>query len=530
MRRIHLIFAVASLSIAWTSCEVLASEGGRDFFKSKTTYVGLDEFVEKYVGEDLKYSFYGFTSKWGISGAKFSNFKSQLDPCIGVGILEKVTCNVTLIPQEGVKHYVTVAWSVPDDMPDGAKLSEMVQALIPCMGTVTNVLGKKWCEEANRRAKEVEVSLKDSTICNVVKAPFGMPVKDFTDAFSASVYRAKDEEGVYHPLKITKLQYDMVRYDSRLKHALLTSRNPDDDDDPNDMVKNEANSPFGHTVLTEARLRELGGVPLTKVDEVRAVKEAYSTHVREFAVAFDALVKMAKEYDTVEGGEYVRRHMAEEYKKRLRPEEQKAEQLINEESRRQRQAQREVRRCQSGVRAAKMQCGKCRHDLADAERAHTNAVLALERARMVRVGEQSPDFGASRVDRKPFRRRRGSAGAVQKAEKNEAAYRAKVESARGRLEMAETAIVAAEQELEKVQANHAAAEADSAKAKSVQEGRIKALSEEIAQEVYAAQRAEKARLEAGLKASADQLEREWNALAVPSRPTFVSLGGNGENE
>ena len=479
-------------------------------------YADLQDFVEKYVRDDIRHKLSGFSEKWGFVDVKLSDAKSELEPDF-VGHIEKVTCRVTLVPKKGVRHYIPVEWTIDGmDKERARKVGYVLGGLLSENGPITNVLSKTWISAVHDRAHAVKNAVQRSECFNVVKTPIGVPVEDFTGMFIASVYRTKDGEGVYRPVKKSGIQFAMFLYkfDSKncavvwegsgVKCHIREGENPEN-------LKN----PFGDSLVTAERLKELGGVPSTNADAVRAVKSAFSTHTANFIEAFSALMAAQGEYEKVVGDSYgsrfVRDRLDELRRQREYPAQMRAERAIATAKRRLGDARHSVQRSEYAVRGAMRERDYISRNLVSAETNYTRAVAIAEqkRAKLAELRKSKPE--TSYFVRTAVR-------SVELAEAHEKSCQARVDALRQKLEANEANIVAARKNVETSKAERADAETKLTDTEAEQAAKLKAVSEAIANEVSVAQQAEKARLESVIRAAAEKLDNAWQALALQSCP------------
>ena len=280
-------------------------------------YVAPQDFVDRYVRDDIKRRLGDFTEKWGFVDVKLTDVQSELEAGFGMPI-EKITCRVTLVPKDGVEFYMPVPWTA-FGKEERSDISHLLNGVLTSKGVMTNVLPSAWIATAEQRRDEVRTALHNRLSFNVFKVPIGVPIKDFTEMFTATVYRAKDGEGVYRPVKKNGIQSEMVKYSSRSRCNFTCGGGPKD--------------PFGDSLMTGERLRELGGVPSTNDGDVHAVRSAFATNVLEFAEAFSSLAKAEKEYEAVvgdgNGSRFVRNKLKELRCRKLISAQQGAESEIN---------------------------------------------------------------------------------------------------------------------------------------------------------------------------------------------------------
>lgn len=481
-------------------------------------YVDLQDFVEKYVRDDLCRKLGDFSEKWGFVDVKLSDAKSELEPDF-VGHIEKVTCRVTLVPKKGVRHYIPVEWTIDGvDKEKEREFTRLLGGYLNEEGPVTNVLSKAWITTTHERRDAVSNAICRWKKYNVVKSPIGVPVQDFTGMFIARVYRAKDGEGVYRPVKKSGIQSDMIRYDfdskncsvgwqgSELKCYFTGGRNPE--------------NPFGDSIMTGERLKELGGVPSTNADAVRAAQAAFSMHTANFIEAFTNLVAAAKEYESVVGDErgsyFVRNRLEELRRQRKYPAQERAERAIGKARKRLSEAQRSLKQSEYAVRRAIGERDYVSRNLAKAEERHRRSVADVEMERAKLADERRSHAETSMVI-KNGRTVKRTVRRVELAEAHEKSCQARVDALRQKIESCENTISTSQQNVEAAKAECAAAEAGLKQTEAEQTARVKAVSEEIEKEAVAAQQAEKIRLESVIKAAAEKLDNAWQALALPSR-------------
>lgn len=486
-----LVLLTVSLSVVVPcySWDNRASGGGR--------YVDLQDFVEKYVRDDITRTLDGFNEKWGFVDVKLSDARLELEPDF-VGHIEKVTCKVTLIPKRGVQHYIPVSWTVYDKE-KGRELSNQLGRDFKDDGPITNVLSSAWTATVYTRKETVRDVIGKKKF-NVVKAPIAVPVKDFTGMFTARVYRAKDGEGVYRAVKKSDLQHDLVRYSS--------------ESDAHFLGGGYSQDPFGDSLMTGDRLKELGGVSLTDDDGVRAVKSAFALHTTNFTEAFTNLVAAADEYKSVVGDAHGSRFVGDRLdvlrRQKVYPAQECAERAIGEARKRLRQAQRQAQRSEYAARDAVRARDHITRNLALAEESYRRSVARVEteRAKLAEWRASNPDQSGRAGRRTRY---------VRQAEADVQNTQKKMDAMRQKLEACEAGIVATRQEAEKAAAECAAAETELKKIEADQAAQLKAVSEAIANEATVAQQAEKSRLESVIKAAAEKLDNAWQALALPSR-------------
>ena len=492
-----LVLLTVSLSVVVPcySWDNRASGGGR--------YVDLQDFVEKYVRDDITRSLDGFNAKWGFVDVKLSDAQSELEPDL-VGHIEKVTCKVTLVPRRGVQHYIPVKWTVYDKE-KGRELSNLLGRYFKDDGPIRNVLPAAWTATVHTRQEAVRTAVGETKF-NVVKGPIAVPVEDFTGMFTAKVYRTKDGEGVYRAVKKSGIQFAMVRYRSDSGCHFVDGGNP--------------KNPFGDSLMTGERLRELGGVSLTDEDCVHAVKSAFALQVTNFTEAFTNLVAAAKEYESVVGDErgsyFVRNRLDELRRQKVYPAQERAERAIGTARKRLSEAQRSLKQSEYAVRRAIGERDYVSRNLAKAEERHKRSVadVEMERAKLAEARRSHAETSMVIKNGRPVNR---AVWRMERAEADEKSCRAKVDALRQKIESCETTISTSQQNVESAKAECAAAEAGLKQTEAEQTARVKAVSEEIEKEAIAAQQAEKTRLESVIKAAAEKLDNAWQALALPSR-------------
>ena len=318
--------------------------------------------------------------------------------------------------------------------------------------------------------------------------------------FTAEVYRAKDGEGVYRAVKKSGIQSAMVQYDSDSECDFIHGGDPED--------------PFGDSLMTGERLRELGGVPSTDDEGVQAVKSAFALHAANFTEAFTNLVAAAKEYESVvgdrHGSRFVCNRLDELRRQKVYPAQERAERAIGNAKKRLDEARRSVQQSEYAVRRAIGERDRVARNLAPAEEKHARAVANAEqkRAKLAELRKSSPE--TSHQVRKAVR-------SVELAEANEKSCRARVDALRQKIESCEANVSASRQKVGPAKAECAAAEAGLTQTEAEQAAHVKAVSEEVEKDAIAAQQAERARLESVIKAAAEKLDSAWQALALPSR-------------
>jgi len=484
-------------------------------------YADLQDFVEKYVRDDIRHKLSGFSEKWGFVDVKLSDAKSELEPDF-VGHIEKVTCRVTLVPKKGVRHYIPVKWTIDGmDKDKERKADYVLGSLIRENGPITNVLSKTWITAVHDRAHAVKNAVRRRECFNVVKAPIGVPVEDFTGMFIASVYRTKDGEGVYRPVKKSGIQFAMFQYEFDSKNCAVVWEGSDvkchirGGENPENLK-----NPFGDSLVTAERLKELGGVPSTNADAVRAAQAAFSMHTANFIEAFTNLVVAAKEYESVvgdaRGSYFVRNRLDELRRQREYPAQERAERAIGKARKRLSEAQRSLKQSEYAVRRAIGERDYVSRNLAKAEERHKRSVADVEMERAKLADERRSHAETSMVIKNGGTVKR-TVRRVEFAEAHEKSCQARVDALRQKIESCETTISTSQQNVEAAKAECAAAEAGLKQTEAEQTARVKAVSEEIEKEAVAAQQAEKIRLESVIKAAAEKLDNAWQALALPSR-------------
>ena len=432
-------------------------------------YVDSQDFVDKYVRDDIKGRLDGFSAKWGFADVKLTNVKSELQTGYGMPI-EKITCDVTLVPRNGSEHYVLTPWPGADE--DRKKtLSGMLHGHISGDGAVTNIISAEWQGTASKRADAMRTSLEKSLISNPVKAPIGVPLKakDLAGIFVATVYRAKDGEGVYRPVKSGGMQDELIEYESKLRCSFNWRR---------------AGNPFGDSLVTAERLKELGGVSFADNEGVCAIRTAYNTHVGDFTAAFAELVKMSEEYNII-----VRNRIGDHFLNN-RFAWQDAVNIIKRARNRLSDARRDMSKCKDEIRIATNMLGSRKRDLAEAEKKLPQTIVNAEkeRAKLAETRKTYGDSGRYVMLAKSW---------VQSAERSERDCRAQIGSLRKKIEMLEARIATTRDQLERASTACASAETDLKKTESEQ----------------------RERLEVAMKDAAKRMDAAWEAIAMPSRQT-----------
>ncbi len=463
---------------------------------SRGKYEDIQEFVDKYVRDDIKDKLNGFKGEWGFSDVKFTNVKSQTLTLRGT-FMEKITCDVTFVPVNGVRHYIPVSWTVADDE-DNGKLSDMLKGRIPSDVVPADVVSAKWLDSTSRRADTLRTSLGGRRESNSVKVPVGVPMakSDYAGMFSVTVYRAKDGEGVYRPVKANGISEELVGYKPNRRCSFVSGR---------------SGSPFGNSLLTEGKFKELGGVSSAGKGVGGAIRKASDAHSRAFAEAYADFVKLADEYRTVSREESGRRsadrRLHEARLQKLKPAKEESERIIGEAHKRLARAKNAIYAKNNAVKKAMTRRNTCKkrlesaeNKLAQAEEAMAKNAVSLENARKTKPKGSRAVNMAARV--------------LRQSEDDVKKCRSKVQSERQKLKAAEEKIAEAEREVKNNLAEQKEAAAALKKTKEEQAAIVKALSERIERDVMSPQNNDKKRcLEAGMKSAARRMDAAWNEIS-----------------
>lgn len=315
------------------------------------TFSDAEAFVEKYVREDIAQTLGGFDEKWGFSGVEFSGVRSELVQSFA-GTLEKITCEVTLVPKTGASHYIPIAWQVATE-DDRRKLSDSLRGGPDERSVVTSVVSMVRVESLRRRAEAVKESLIPNLRFNTAKPPVCVKVENFKDMMTATVYRAKDDNGVFRPVRKDAMQQSLVMYDSKLRFDNL---------------------------VTEKRLAELGGV-VSGSEGCHSVQAAFSENVRKFADLYGAFAQSCREYETACTPRRERDLYETARRQRLYPAQQEAERLISAAKTRFVRVQQSAKNRANVIPRVERSRDNANHDV-------ENAQNGLERAEMARVAAE----------------------------------------------------------------------------------------------------------------------------------------------
>ena len=466
-------FAVGMTSFGqgwWSKTKIGGERGesnwGKRSFGSRN-YADCQDFVDKYVRDDIRDKLDGFNAKWGFADVKLTNVKSELQAGYAMPV-EEITCEVTLVPKYGSEHFILIPWpSVGEERKK--TLSGQLHGYISRDRAMTNVISAEWLETASKRVEAVRISLDQNLISNPVKAPIGVPLKaqDLAGIFVATVHRAKDGEGVYRPVRSNGMRSELIVYKSKLRCSFNWRK---------------AGSPFGDTLVTAERLKELGGVSFADEEGLYAIRAKYNTHVGNFAAAFAELVKMSDEYKIIVenriGNHFVHDRSAK----------QNAVAIIQGARKRLSDARRDMSECKNEIRDLTYKLGNRKRDLPQAEARLPQTVVDAEkeRAKLVELRKTYGETGRYISLAK---------SRVQAAERRERDCRARVESLRKEIEILEVRLTAERNRLESASAECATAEAD--------------LKKTVLEQTK--------RLEVAMKDAAKRMDEAWKAIAVPSR-------------
>lgn len=447
------------------------------------SFSDVGAFVEKYVREDIAQALGGFADEWGFSGVEFADVRSELVQSPG-GTLEKITCEVTLVPKSGVSHYIPIAWQVATEE-ERRKLSDSLWGGPDERSVVTGVVSVARAKSLRKQAEVVRESLVPNLRYNIIKPPVCVKVPNFKDVMEATVYRAKDGNGVFRPITpIIKdaVRHSFVKYSPKLKF---------------DFSQRIENGPFGDGLVTEKRLAELGGV-VSGNDDSRSVQTAFSTNIRKFADRYAAFTQACKEYETAWTSHHERNVYETERRQRLYPVQQEAERLVSVANTRHVRAQQAVRNRANGIPKAERRRDNANRDVENAQkglaRAETAKVAAEQRLTAARAKHQE------------------TAGPVKLAVKN--------------LQQAESKVIAWEQKVAKMKALAASAEAAIGEAQNACEAAKAELAEaETAHRQTSDDQAKRLRdLKAAIEADcAKKLSDERNGFAEAIRKTADEL-------
>ena len=444
------------------------------------SFSDVNAFVEKYVREDIAQMLGGFDEKWGFSGVEFADVRSELVQSFDRPI-ETITCEVTLVPKAGVSHYIPIAWQVLTEE-DRRKLSDLFWGSPDERSVVTGVVSIAHIKSLQRQAAMVKESLIPNLRYNPIKPLVCVKVPNFKNVMTATVYRAKDDNGVFRPVKKDAMQHSLVKYVSKLKF---------------DISSSNEDGPFGDDLITEKHLAELGGI-VSGSDDARSVQVAFSTSVRRFADCYGAFTRSCKEYETAWTFHHERKVYEAERRQRLFPAQQDAERLISA-------AKTRFIRAQQTARNRANDIPKAERKRDNANRDFETAKNALTRAEITRTGAEE----------------RLTAARAKYQETS-----APVKSAVKNLQQSESKVIACEQKVEKMKALAESAELAIVRAKNAYDSAKKELAEaETAHKQTDEEQAKRLRdLKAAIEADCEKkLSIERTSLAESIKKTVAEL-------